>query len=80
MAAMSLPAPGTEYGPCVTWCSHDSCMETRQMAATVCRLCVGPIAYNLPCFSDGHRDDLVHAVCLAHEIDTRSRRNPGPAA
>lgn len=36
MAASTLPAPGTRFGPCEPQCSHIDCEATRKMAAAIC--------------------------------------------
>lgn len=45
MAAGTLPAPGTTYGPCEGDCAHQDCARTREMAATPCATCSEPIGY-----------------------------------
>jgi len=45
MAAGSLPAIGTEYGPCEGVCCHSDCMETRRMAESRCSICNEKIGY-----------------------------------
>ena len=40
MAAISLPLPGSEYGPCEDEsCGHRDCEATRKMAAQPCDIC-----------------------------------------
>ena len=67
MAAGTLPAPGTEYGPCVGDCSHRDCAKTRKDAASVCPLCEEPIGYETPYYVDDDKS-LVHARCLEARI------------
>lgn len=71
MAAGTLPAPGTEYGPCEPknsgrgmqlTCGHVDCEATRRQAAAACRLCGAPIGYDRRYFVDDH--EPVHASCL----------------
>ena len=67
MAAITLPKPGSEYGPCVPDCTHTDCAQTREMAARVCRFCDLPIGYDTRFYADPgnpNRDALVHALCL----------------
>lgn len=66
MAAGSLPAPGTKYGPCVPTCTHKDCAGTRAQSEMLCRFCAEPIGYERAFY----REDtgLVHAVCLETEI------------
>lgn len=76
MASLSLPSPGTEYGPCVPACEHRDCAATRAMAESICRLCNGPIGYGRPCYGDEKAPGgFVHSVCLHEEID-RERAAP----
>lgn len=63
MAAGSLPAPGTRYGPCEPDCHHTDCALTRQMAAEACIYCGAPIGYETPFYRDEERRPA-HAVCL----------------
>lgn len=67
MAAGSLPAPGTEYGPCTKDCVHRDCMETRVQAATWCRDCGEPIGYNRAFYKDSD-GFLTHAECLERRL------------
>lgn len=64
MAWISIPAPGTEYGPCKGTCSHTDCEATREMAAAVCHFCNEAIDYQRALFSDPDGPGFVHAVCL----------------
>lgn len=70
MAAGSLPAPGTEYGPCVEACEHRDCAATRRMLEAPCRICGEPIGHERRFYDETDRDTapaqlvLVHAVCL----------------
>lgn len=45
MAAGSLPAPGTKYGPCKKTCAHADCAAARREAAAICRICGEAIGY-----------------------------------
>lgn len=71
MAAGTLPAPGTEYGPCADTCEHSDCAQTREMAGTTCRLCPEAIGYETAFFRED--EGLVHAVCRYNEIGRRAR-------
>lgn len=68
MAALTLPRPGTEFGPCEDhFCGHSDCEETRRMAFEVCRFCDRYISYGKRFYNDpSPRYDgaLVHADCL----------------
>lgn len=70
MAAITIPAPGTKYGPCEEPCSHTDCAESRRMAAIVCRFCDGPIGFEKRLYNDGPSGsyELVHAVCLEESV------------
>lgn len=56
MAATTLPAPGSEFGPCVEPCAHRDCEATREMAAAACVHCSQPIGYDVRFY----RVDLTH--------------------
>lgn len=72
MAAVVLPAPGTEYGPCKDGCAHVDCALTRDMAASVCRFCHEPVGYEASIYRDpDNRDGWVHAVCLMIDRETK---------
>lgn len=62
MAASSLAAPGTEYGPCADPCEHTDCAATRAMAARNCIGCAEEIGYDQRFFRE---DDgsLLHMKC-----------------
>ena len=45
MAALALPAPGTEYGPCADQCARTDCAATRTMADRNCVGCADKIGY-----------------------------------
>ena len=70
MAAITVPAPGTKYGPCGEPCSHRDCAESRRMAAVVCRFCDESIGYERRFYNEGAPGsyDLVHAVCLEESV------------
>lgn len=67
MAALTLPSPGTEFGPCVEPCEHGDCETTRREAATKCSFCEDPIGYERRFYS--HEGALCHAVCLHEWLD-----------
>jgi hypothetical protein len=52
MAAISIPAPGTEYGPCKEACKHIDCEANRSDAAALCSLCKDPIGFETPFYVD----------------------------
>ena len=68
----TLPAPGTEYGPCEADCQHRDCASGRTMLASKCRLCGEQIGPDRPFYRDddapapegGWPYALVHAVCF----------------
>ena len=78
MAASTLPAPGTEYGPCGGPCAHTDCAHTRRMAAVVCPLCEEEIGYGRRFYNDGQPGgfDLVHALCAEDDLDRRASDTP----
>ena len=72
MAAVTLPKPGTQYGPCAGDCAHIDCAETRRMVAQVCHFCGVQIGYDVRFYSDPDdptRAALVHARCLEDSVD-----------
>jgi hypothetical protein len=74
MAAASLAAPGTGFGPCVEACTHRDCAATRAIAAAVCNCCDGHIGYGVLYYEvwrseDGKSRDYAHASC--HEAAER---------
>jgi hypothetical protein len=89
MAALPIPAPGTQYGPCPERCEHKSCEALRGSAACPCRICGKPIGYDTNCFdewydaTEAQRKDrgrygfFVHAVCLMEEVAAKRERLGG---
>jgi hypothetical protein len=72
MAAIALPAPGTELGPCAEPCKHTDCAETRQMAELTCEYCRLPIGYEQRFYTERQADGLMHsyhAICLYEHMD-----------
>ncbi len=67
MATSSLPAPGTQYGPCVETCTHRDCVCSREMASALCTLCTLPIGWETRFFGGGAESPLYHAACAARE-------------
>ena len=73
MAASTIAAPGTEYGPClpqrtrrravpggapvVLTCAHVDCAESRMLASSVCRLCSDTIGYDVRFYRDPETAD-----------------------
>jgi hypothetical protein len=66
MAALALPRPGSEYGPCPISCAHTDCAETRRMADSDCRVCQMPIGYESRIYQE-QDGGFVHASCLHQE-------------
>lgn len=67
MAAASLAAPGTEYGPCEGTCEHTDCAATRRMAEAPCVRCREPIGYDVAFFREEGGDpytEIAHAKCV----------------
>ena len=67
MAAGSIPAPGSELGPCEEECRHIDCAQSRAMAASVCTLCLFPIGYGVLFYNVQSPTDspsYAHARCL----------------
>ena len=68
MAASTLSAPGTEFGPCETDCHHRDCAATRIAAQGACQICGEPIGYDRRYYiaSDGlpGRGPWEHADCV----------------
>lgn len=72
MAAISLPEPGSEYGPCDrdADCQHIDCVATRDAAAEACQICGKPIGYNTRYYSGPK-----HARCLEDQIERAQEGN-----
>jgi hypothetical protein len=70
MAAGTLSAPGSRYGPCLEPCQHKDCAHTRAMASQLCITCGKPIGYEVAFFNAGAGDwkSLQHEECLYDEI------------
>lgn len=75
MAAITLPAPGAEGGPCemrpsrhgvVLSCGHPECSESRRMADQICVVCGIRIGYGAPFYAVGP-DDRPRWEQLAHQ-------------
>ena len=71
MASSTLPAPGTDHGPCAEPCAHTDCAHTRRMAAAVCPLCGAAIGYERRFYNEGKPGgfDLAHALCVEDNPD-----------
>ena len=66
MGHYSLPAPGTDLGPCVDDCDHTDCEGTRNMSAIPCSSCGDPIEYDVRFYfvgKENESDSLCHARC-----------------
>lgn len=61
MASITLPAPGTKYGPCEPTCQHVDCAATRKQAAQVCPYCSKPLGFEV--FVTDAGDGLAHETC-----------------
>lgn len=69
MAAGSLPAPGSEMGPCLDEnCGHRDCKATREMAAQDCTICGGIIGYNARFFRDNDGGEQ-HEKCFLEALE-----------
>ena len=71
MAAGTIPAPGTKYGPCTESCVHQDCAANRRMAAHTCRLCGKEIGYGVRFYRDpesSNPEASVHADCLEEQV------------
>lgn len=80
MAAGSIPAPGTKYGPCAAVCAHRDCEANRRAATARCPYCGESIGYDRNFYdtsSDGVKagrvaagqTELSHAVCYESAIE-----------
>jgi hypothetical protein len=70
MAASTLPAPGTELGPCIPTCEHSDCLGIRKMAEEKCTICGHIIGYDVRYHSDeSDNTKLCHALCLAIKLE-----------
>lgn len=73
MAAVGLPKPGTEYGPCAEECKHVDCAETRKQAATACDICREPIGYDRPFYQREQWTILTHQLCMLKKLDAERK-------
>ena len=78
MAAGSIPAPGTKYGPCKNICAHLDCTSNRVIATSVCSYCSKAIGYEKNFYRDG--GGYAHAVCLETAIENEQRAKDARAA
>ena len=75
MAAISVSAPGTEYGPCPEPCNHTDCAYSRKTAATACIHCGKPIGYEIRFFTEGPSnkgEKLIHLVCYVERMEAQN--------
>lgn len=63
MAAISIPTPGTELGPCAQPCEHRDCAANRAMAEAICTVCEEPIGYERRFFAGP-----VHYLCEIQRV------------
>lgn len=81
MAAAKIPAPGTQYGPCVDECKHLDCKASREQAAALCGLCKKPIGYETYWFVLRARVPAVgEAEMPAHEACFHDATNQPPTS
>lgn len=67
MAAATMGAPGTDFGPCAGDCEHTDCAIMRSRAAEPCTMCGKPIGYETRYYSDERMNDFMgfaHARCV----------------
>lgn len=74
MAAGSLPAPGTRYGPCAGDCRHADCDATRAQAQAECVYCKEVIGFERRFYAVSPYDDsrpprFAHATCHEQAIE-----------
>jgi hypothetical protein len=87
MAAGVLAKPGSRRGPCLKACEHRDCAATREIAASICRICKMPIGYDVGFYMNyDPPGGYVHSVCYENEIEAkqkqkekRSRKHSCPA-
>lgn len=76
MAAITLPKPGTELGPCESAdCGHKDCALTREQAAAVCRYCNEPIGYDKRFYfriTGESSDNPMHEVCFIEHFEGKA--------
>jgi hypothetical protein len=73
MAASAIPAPGTEFGPCLSEdCVHRDCACSRREAAAQCRICGESIGFERLWYAsvDGI-EGAVHASCAEAPVCKR---------
>ena len=70
MAAVTIPAPGTEFGPCLCpECGHVDCAESRRQASTLCDICRLPIGYSNRFYQHDEWKVLTHQLCYMRKLD-----------
>jgi hypothetical protein len=69
MAWSTVPAEGSQYGPCAEPCQHRDCAQHRADAQVICSYCHKAVGTDTPIYSgqDGE-SRLVHASCLEDAI------------
>lgn len=63
MAAGTLPAPGSEHGPCIKPCEHRDCVASRATASATCSWCDEPIGWDTRFYAGDNPGEYVHALC-----------------
>ena len=68
MAPGRIQTLGTGYGPChFEGCGHVDCIETREIARSICRYCDQSIGYERGFFKSGN--GYVHSFCHIDAIE-----------
>lgn len=75
MAAGTLPAPGTKFGPCKkAKCGHKDCAATRADAAALCRFCNKAIGYGEAFYRARLSGALAHWLCVEEAVEKNDAR------
>ncbi len=84
MAATSIAAPGTEFGPCLdVYCGHPGCNANRAAATCICRICNDPVGYDVRMYDEwrdqpnangtNRHDFFIHALCYELKVEEKRK-------
>lgn len=74
MGWITLPTPGTKYGPCKGKCKHTDCAATRTEAETPCRYCKKPIGFDTKFYTDRDETKVGGGTLYSHFVCAHKAR------